>query len=420
MVKIQKRTRRRISPGFRFPRRGAIVVLAAFMMIVLVAMVAFTIDFGYIVHARTELQRTADACALAAARHLPDTEGGLHAAQAVASSNVGMVGPALTAADVEFGYWDQGTATFTASSGASINAVRVTVLRTGARGNPLRLFLGGIFGTEQVDVSAEAIAMFDWNLCGPLVGIDWISIPGGPFTDSYLSGEGHYLSQAARQNGNLCSDGPILLDGNAIVNGHANPGRGYATIISGNALVTGSTSPRLRPLELPDVDMREAAYFNGNDDLPLIQKGNSWVSPVDANGNFLLDGNRTYTIPEGTYYLNDFRLTGSSTLNFEGPTTLYLTGNLDTSGGELFNHTQLPNNLKIYMRGGTARVTAKVDFYGVVYAPNTELLLDGGGEFYGALVGRTLELTGNNAIHYDEDLDLENDVEMPKRVVLVQ
>ncbi len=47
-------------------RRGAITVLAAIMAIVLVAMVAFCVDIGYVLSAKEDLQRSADASALAA------------------------------------------------------------------------------------------------------------------------------------------------------------------------------------------------------------------------------------------------------------------------------------------------------------------------------------------------------------------
>src|SRR6516165_10134964 len=48
-------------------RRGAIAPFAAFLVIVLVGMVAFAVDTGYVVLTRTELQSAADAAALAGA-----------------------------------------------------------------------------------------------------------------------------------------------------------------------------------------------------------------------------------------------------------------------------------------------------------------------------------------------------------------
>jgi hypothetical protein len=142
------------------------------------------------------------------------------------------------------------------------------------------------------------------------------------------------------------------------------------------------------------------------------------VSPVDANRNFLVDGGTNYTMPPGTYYLNNFSLTGNSRLNFTGPTTIYLTGSLDTAGGDIFNTTQIPSNVQILMTGPTARVAARVDFYGVLYAPSASVTVDGGAQWFGAVVGRTLTATGGGDFHYDEDLDLA--VRTPRRVALVE
>ena len=98
----------------------------------------------------------------------------------------------------------------------------------------------------------------------------------------------------------------------ALVDGDANPGRKHKTTLTGNSVVTGSTSPRLRPLNLPPVDTTEIAAANDNAGLPPILKGNDLISPVDGNRDFLLDGGKTYTIPPGEYYLNDLTLTGNS------------------------------------------------------------------------------------------------------------
>src|SRR4029079_2083177 len=50
----------------RQTRRGAITVLSAILAIVFIAMVAFSVDIGYVLSAKEELQRSADSSALAA------------------------------------------------------------------------------------------------------------------------------------------------------------------------------------------------------------------------------------------------------------------------------------------------------------------------------------------------------------------
>ncbi|MEE9602910.1 MAG: TadE/TadG family type IV pilus assembly protein, partial [Thermoguttaceae bacterium] len=194
-----------------FSRRGNVLVLTALMMIVLFGMLAFAVDLGYILHARTELQRTADACVLAAAGHLPDESQAKSVAQAVAEDNYGTVGTDLDLSSIECGFWDRDTATFTTPppQGRSVNAVRATLTRTEAAGNPLDLFFARLLGVPKTDVSASATAMYDRWLCGPFVGIQWVTVPGNPKTDSYDSRKGAYNGATAKDRGSVCSDGPV-------------------------------------------------------------------------------------------------------------------------------------------------------------------------------------------------------------------
>ena len=262
--------------------------------------------------------------------------------------------------------------------------------------------------------------MFEKSLCGPLIGLDWVSVPGTPVIDSYLSDDGAYNPGQARDNGNVCSNGPINVDGNAVINGDANAGKGYKTTVTGGAAVTGNKSPRSKTLEVPPVDASDAAASNDNASIPQVPQGNGWKSVIDGSGNFLLDGGKSMTVPAGTYYVNDLTLTGQSTFNVNGKVTIYVTGNLDTSGGDIINLSQVPGNLQIYMTGVTALIKGDRTFYGGVYAPNTDVTIADSGDFHGVAVGTTLDVTGNGAVHYDESLDMDNQEELSPRTALVE
>src|SRR5687768_10805693 len=67
-TKVRKSPARARLPGQR--RRGNVLVLSAVLMIVMMAMVAFAVDVGYICLMRGELQRAVDAAALAGAAEL--------------------------------------------------------------------------------------------------------------------------------------------------------------------------------------------------------------------------------------------------------------------------------------------------------------------------------------------------------------
>jgi Flp pilus assembly protein TadG len=137
-------------------RRGLIFVLAAFLMIVVIGMVAFGVDIGYIVLTRTELQKAIDATAFAAGAQLVN---GTAAAQTeglkyLALNPVGGRTLGATDANFEFGSWDPTTRTFTVSN-VDPTAVRVT-------GNDTNqpLFFARIFGKTSFNASAAAVAVF--------------------------------------------------------------------------------------------------------------------------------------------------------------------------------------------------------------------------------------------------------------------
>lgn len=95
---------------------------------------------------------------------------------------------------------------------------------------------------------------------------------------------------------------------------------------------------------------------------------------------------------------------------------LYATGDMDIGGNGIVNPTDKPENVMLYGLGtGTESIALYGNgaFTGVVYAPNYEVTLGGGGtsgEMMGALVAETVWFNGHYAFHYDEDLeDLSDD-----------
>jgi len=403
-------------------RRGNVLVLTALLEVALFGLLAFAIDMGYIVHTRTELQRTADACALGAASELPDKNAAVTSAQEIAQDNYGTVGPDLDATDVEFGYWDRDTATFNspAPGGRRTNAVRVTLRRSQASGNPLRLFFAPVVGKTLADVTASAIAWYDRGLCGPFVGIESLNVGGGAVTDSFDSAEGSYSPSTAGERGSICSDGPVNVGGNSVVRGDALAGKGQPLPdIDGTAIITGDVGNRLTPLSLPPVDASAAAANNDNDTAPPVWQGQSWRDPIGHNGDFSLNAGEVYNLPPGTYYLRNVTLNGGSTLNVSGLTKIYITGTLRREGGCFVNNnTQLAKNLQINVTGDIVDVTSDNPFYGVIYAPQSRVTVNGNADLFGAIVGQTLKINGSGGAHYDESLNLDY-VEVPRRSMLV-
>jgi Flp pilus assembly protein TadG len=164
-------------------RRGAIVVLTAIMLAFMLAMIAFAVDIGYLLVARTELQHAADAAALAAAADLIPDSGGLYgqpdmsaeittarnrAITFSAANRVRNVAPAVdpntsnsTSGDIVIGYLANPSDPSQNMSFADLNksnAAQVRVRRTAGQNGEVALFFSRIFGINSRAVEATATA----------------------------------------------------------------------------------------------------------------------------------------------------------------------------------------------------------------------------------------------------------------------
>ena len=398
-------------------RSGIALTLFAVILLFLLSFIVLAVDTSFFFTQQAELQVAATAAAAGAALDLPD--GATDTALRLAEANMPTLlhGAVLTASGVELGNWNDSTRLFT-SGGTPLNAVRVTTSKSSGNGNGVPWLFGRLLGRQDLDLSATATAALLPELPGAIGSTGSISVSGNASTDSYDSTEGPYDPAEAGDDGDLVADGSLSIGGSAVVNGDV---KGGSVSSGGGATVTGSISPVRRALSFPPVDTSEVELVNDNDLLPEYEQGNNLVSPLDGNRNFSISSGLSYEIPPGTYYFNDLSLSGQASLNISGPTTIYLTGDLDTSGGDVINSSQDPNSFRILMTGGTAVINASIDWYGLLYAPNSEVTVNGSGDVYGAIVGADVEFSGTGEIHFDVSLTVSDIVDgITKRSAIVQ
>jgi Flp pilus assembly protein TadG len=147
-------------------RRGSIVLLSAVFLMAIFAFTAFTVDLGYIVLTKAELQTAADAAALASVNELSDnSEEPTFRNQLVISEAVSLArmnysdnSEILVSSDIRIGKWDSEARVFNEGQEPA-NAVNVTTRRAKTNGNALPLFFAPIFNHETADVHASATVM---------------------------------------------------------------------------------------------------------------------------------------------------------------------------------------------------------------------------------------------------------------------
>src|SRR4029078_9958455 len=118
-----------------------------------------------------------------------------------------------------------------------------------------------------------------------------------------------------------------------------------------------------------------------------------------------VSGGKSVTLAEGTYCFHDLSLSGGSKLSVAGTVRIFLTGQLDAGGGSsLVNPSAVPANLQFsssYTGKDGVKLSGGSSAYLSVYAPRTSVELTGGAPVFGALLGKTLVISGGGAVHYD-------------------
>ena len=137
-------------------RKGNIIVLSAMVMIIIFGFLAFTVDLGYVMVRKGDLQAAVDAATLAGVEVLSDGE------TAVANTIDEMLGfndfdPETTgqmSIDYTYGTWDIETREFTAVS----DIEDATSLQVDVTVDSITSFFGSIFNKESYTVTGSAIA----------------------------------------------------------------------------------------------------------------------------------------------------------------------------------------------------------------------------------------------------------------------
>ncbi len=152
-------------------RQGAAAVFGVVLMLSLIALMAFTLDYGNIYVAQTELRRSADSSAMAACWELFDgqveddpmsvieCEVAVAANQMATANTVGSDELSFATNDVELGTYDASQpGDFDTTDPSTFNAVRVTLRRQTGSNGELPLFFGDITGVDSQSLHISATA----------------------------------------------------------------------------------------------------------------------------------------------------------------------------------------------------------------------------------------------------------------------
>ena len=296
-------------------------------------------------------------------------------------------------------------------------------------------------------------------------GCGSISFNGGGTIDSYNSSNmamsgGQPVTQ--QYDGNLGSNGNVNTANNTVIDGtFSSPdtgvgacgGGGGVDALSGGGTVTGCAmstticAPAPGLVRLPQTvtmvtpqmpsTVPSPATSLGNGDVPLTLTPCSGTclqsGPNNGNyGDISISGGSSDVVTfvpavvsgvcqAGIYYVNSISLSGNASIAIGPcpnnpavylPVIINVVGNgqatpLDIGGNGISNATYNSTLLQIQYAGtGAINLHGNGDSVAVLYAPNAAIIFSGNANWYGSVIGNTIQASGNASvsIHYDRAL----------------
>jgi len=310
-------------------------------------------------------------------------------------------------------------ADFTASSGAVIGNIAITVYNPGtanpsveSTGSVAHAGAQNVMKTLRIVLQGTSPNVFNFGLFGQT----GVTIYNNALTDSYDSRLGAYGGSNIHHNGDVgtnATNNPCIslynngiIDGDAVSGYQSNP----ATAIyqGNNATISGQKSALDQAKEIPSVPAPTGLTFRGSYSL----SGTDTISQSGQYSNFTLNNNAVVTITSDVtlYITGTFTLSNNSQFRISSGASavIYFGGSMSISNNALINNqTQDPTKLVMY---GTDTFTGSQTFrnntntYAAIYFPKANVTIYNNGNIYGSLVANSITLQNNVDFHYDEAL----------------
>ena len=306
---------------------------------------------------------------------------------------------------------------------------------------------GSLAGTRPATVEVESLlerqltAAHSFGVFATKIDCGAMDFGGGSVNDSYDSSNMTFsggVPVTEFTGGSVGTNGNLSVNGNANVYGtlstprtgvgNCKSGAITALTTTGQAQVHEGLIQLPQSLQFPPPDPPNPMPPTTNMNLSSTNcatlgiaapacSGGSGNITFDAQGGTMLFGNitanagATVRLRAGTYNINSILLSGNATLVVEtGPVYLNIacvgfSEPMDLTGGQISNPSFLPNNLHILYGGtGTLKIAGGSAAAAMIYAPRADVLVAGGSNFYGSIVGSTVKDTGGTHFHYDRNL----------------
>jgi hypothetical protein len=370
----------RVARGSQRSRaRGFALIYITAVVLVLLLFGSLAVDFGRVQVAKTRLRAAIDSAARFGVQAVPaGAQAVLDRCNQVGGDNL-VDGQNITfsASDVVLGNWNPQSNVFSAN-GAPTNAVRVSKTLN------ISLLFGGIIQMSSCPIRASAVVS---SIPMGIIGLNQIDFKNNTYVASYNSSVRLNPSQGnANANAWLGSNGSVGEQNNGDIHG--------ACVVGPSGSVDPSWKPTAGTVHLTSpipTPVEPAWNPTGGNPTGVPQSGTYTVNAVTS-------------LPAGTYWLSG--LTVNNHLNFTGPATLIVNGNIDINS-QVNPYGSLPGNLTVYQIGPSRSFTAGGQFTGKIVAPRSDFTTGNSGNnfrFYGVCVFNSITVKNNSQFYQDESI----------------
>jgi len=249
--------------------------------------------------------------------------------------------------------------------------------------------------------------------------------PQGPFEFAVFAEDGAELKNSAlvdwfnfdaddenlKVGTNSIASGALSFKNSSTVNGDVVVGVGGnpdVVIDDFRATITGDTRALRETNVLPPISVPQwlgSLPSSGTikNDTTLISSAKYSDINLKNNKTLLIDGDIAL------YITGEIILGNSAEIQIDNDASLvlYLGGNFEGKNSSTINNlTQNAKKLQIYCLDSCESMLFKnsTDFYGVIYAPNAEVIMDNSANLYGAIVAKDFEQRNSGTFNYDASL----------------
>jgi hypothetical protein len=228
----------------------------------------------------------------------------------------------------------------------------------------------------------------------------------GSFADSYNSNNGVYggnvdSNLVMRLNGNITLNNDTKIYGSITTHG-TNPSVGSATITGG--LTTGAATQTMPPVDsCPTTGFTPATG-------ELSPSVDSHIMTY-SSGDLIVKSGETFALSGTSYFFNSIKAAGTLYFTSTSHVEVWIKDSFETGSSGSINTDMSPTRVTFRACGAPAKpgvftVGGGSNAYFAMYAPNRDVKVQGGGDFFGAVIGSNVTINGGSKMHYDKALAL--------------